>query len=142
MLDKLQAVYSRYEELCTKSEQPDFYNDPKKAAALLRENSRLEVEGRLFDIDDQDYAFVSAKGDSYYVNAKRSTKFNDELDEKAYDDEDNSDWFDSFIYEASLAVFDRAVKAKVNEVNVNEKEKSKVSFAKIKYNYEIKPLMG
>ena len=42
MLDKLQAVYSRYEELCAKSEQPDFYNDPKKAAALLREKNDLD----------------------------------------------------------------------------------------------------
>ena len=42
MLDKLQAVHSRYEELCAKSEQPDFYNDPKKAAALLREKNDLE----------------------------------------------------------------------------------------------------
>ncbi len=42
MLDKLQAVYSRYEELCAKSEQPDFYADPKKAAALLREKNDLE----------------------------------------------------------------------------------------------------
>ena len=42
MLDKLQAVYSRYEELCAKSEQPDFYNDPKKAAAMLREKNDLD----------------------------------------------------------------------------------------------------
>ena len=42
MLDKLQAVYSRYEELCARSEQPDFYNDPKKAAAILREKNDLE----------------------------------------------------------------------------------------------------
>lgn len=42
MLDKLQAVRSRYEELCAKSEQPDFYSDPKKAAALLREKTDLE----------------------------------------------------------------------------------------------------
>ena len=42
MLDKLQAVYSRYEELCAKSERPDFYSDPKKAAALLRERNDLE----------------------------------------------------------------------------------------------------
>ena len=42
MLDKLQAVYSRYEELCAKSEQPDFYSDPKKAAALLREKNDLQ----------------------------------------------------------------------------------------------------
>ena len=42
MLDKLQAVANRYEELCAKSEQPDFYADPKKAAALLRERNDLE----------------------------------------------------------------------------------------------------
>ena len=42
MLDKLQAVSNRYEELCAKSEQPDFYADPKKAAALLREKNDLE----------------------------------------------------------------------------------------------------
>ena len=36
MLDKLKAVENRFEELCFKSEQPDFYNDPKKAAKLLR----------------------------------------------------------------------------------------------------------
>ena len=42
MLDKLEAVASRYEELCAKSEQPDFYTDPKRAAALLREKNDLE----------------------------------------------------------------------------------------------------
>jgi len=42
MLEKLRAVESRYEELCAKSEQPDFYSDPKKAAALLREKNDLE----------------------------------------------------------------------------------------------------
>ena len=42
MLDKLQAVANRYEELCAKSEQPDFYNDPKQAAKLLREKNDLE----------------------------------------------------------------------------------------------------
>ena len=42
MLDKLKAVENRFEELCFKSEQPDFYNDPKKAAKLLREKNELE----------------------------------------------------------------------------------------------------
>ena len=42
MLDKLKAVENRYEELCFKSEQPDFYNDLKKAAKLLREKNDLE----------------------------------------------------------------------------------------------------
>jgi peptide chain release factor 1 len=42
MLNKLRAVESRYEELCAKSEQPDFYADPQKAAKLLREKNELE----------------------------------------------------------------------------------------------------
>ncbi len=42
MLEKLQAVESRFEEICARAEQPDFYNDPKKAAATLRERNRLE----------------------------------------------------------------------------------------------------
>ena len=42
MLDKLQAVANRFEELCARSEQPDFYNDPKKAASILREKNDLE----------------------------------------------------------------------------------------------------
>ena len=42
MLDKLAAVANRFEEICARSEQPDFYNDPKKAAATLRERNDLE----------------------------------------------------------------------------------------------------
>ena len=42
MLEKLAAVNNRFEELCARSEQPDFYNDPKKAAAVLRERNDLE----------------------------------------------------------------------------------------------------
>ena len=42
MLEKLAAVANRFAELCARSEQPDFYNDPKKAAAILRERNDLE----------------------------------------------------------------------------------------------------
>ena len=42
MLDKLRVVENRFDELCFKSEQPDFYNDPQKAAKLLREKNDLE----------------------------------------------------------------------------------------------------
>ena len=42
MLQQMQAVENRYEELCARSEQPDFYSDPKKAAAWLREKNDLE----------------------------------------------------------------------------------------------------
>ena len=49
MLDKLQAVKNRFDELCAKPEQPDFYNDPKKAAALLREKNDLEPIVEAYD---------------------------------------------------------------------------------------------
>ena len=42
MLNKLKSVAFRYEELCEKSQQPDFYLDPNLAAKLLREKSDLE----------------------------------------------------------------------------------------------------
>ena len=42
MLDKLKAVQNRYEELCARSEQADFYADPQRAARLLREKNDME----------------------------------------------------------------------------------------------------
>ena len=57
MLDKLRAVENRYEELCARSEQPDFYNDPQKAANLLREkNDLLSV---IFEPDGRNLVLVS-----------------------------------------------------------------------------------
>lgn len=42
MLDKLKLVEEKYDELCARTEQPDFYADPKKAAAWLKEQKELE----------------------------------------------------------------------------------------------------
>ncbi len=42
MLDKLRLVEDRYMELEQRSLQPDFYNDPKLAAKLLKEQKDLE----------------------------------------------------------------------------------------------------
>ena len=42
MLEKLEKISSRYEELCARSEQPDFYADPAKAVRLMREKNELE----------------------------------------------------------------------------------------------------
>ena len=39
MLEKLRLVESRYLELENMSGRPDFYDDPKKAAALLKEQA-------------------------------------------------------------------------------------------------------
>ena len=42
MLDKLRQVESKYESLCARAEQPDFYADPRAAARNLREQRELE----------------------------------------------------------------------------------------------------
>ena len=42
MVEKLEAICNKYEELCARSEQPDFYADPQRAAKLLREKNDLE----------------------------------------------------------------------------------------------------
>ena len=42
MLEKLQSVEERFLEMEARSAQPDFYNDPKAAAKLLREQRQLE----------------------------------------------------------------------------------------------------
>ena len=47
----------------------------------------LDVRGNLYDIDEEEYSFISEKGDSYYLNAKRTSLFNDELDEKAREED-------------------------------------------------------
>ncbi len=41
MLDKLRLVEEKYIEISARTEQPDFYSDPKKAAAYLKEHREL-----------------------------------------------------------------------------------------------------
>ena len=53
MLDKLRSVANRYDQLCFQSEQGDFYADPKKAAALLREKNDLEPIVEAFNADNR-----------------------------------------------------------------------------------------
>ena len=41
MIEKLQLVEHKYEEMLDRSQRPDFYNDPKQAAKILRELEEL-----------------------------------------------------------------------------------------------------
>ena len=58
---------------------------------FCRAAKNLEVYGTLYDGDDSEFQFTSAKGDSYYINSRKSVRFNDELDEVARDEEDDAD---------------------------------------------------
>lgn len=43
----------------------------------------LEVQGHMYDIDDEEFHFVSDAGDSYFINSRKARSFNDELDAQA-----------------------------------------------------------
>ncbi|MFR7742711.1 MAG: peptide chain release factor 1 [Acutalibacteraceae bacterium] len=43
MLEKLKLVEARYLEMAERAAQPDFYNDPKAASQLLKEQRQLET---------------------------------------------------------------------------------------------------
>ena len=57
---------------------------------LCRAAKNLDVEGQVYDIDDEEYSFRSDAGNSYYVNAKLVSKFNedDDKDEESEEDEE------------------------------------------------------
>lgn len=65
----------------------DEFDSEEFLEVFCKAAKALDVEGRLFDIDDEEYAFVSAAGDSYYLNAKKTGRFNDELDAKAEEED-------------------------------------------------------
>lgn len=47
----------------------------------------LDVTGHIYDINDDEYCFTSDAGSGDYANARSVARFNDELDEAAYDEE-------------------------------------------------------
>ena len=56
---------------------------------FCRAAKNLEVVGQFYDIDDEEYSFISDKGDSYYLNSKNISIFNE--DEDRYSEEESDD---------------------------------------------------
>ena len=54
---------------------------------LCRAARKLDVVGHIYDIDEEEYRFFSEPGDSYYLNADKVTKFNEDLDKEKLDSE-------------------------------------------------------
>lgn len=50
--------------------------------ALCSGGKNILIHGHLYDIDDEEYRFISHVGDSSYINSEK-IEFNDELDEEA-----------------------------------------------------------
>ena len=55
--------------------------------AFCKGSHGLFVNGTLYDIDDEEYSFISPEDDTGYTNTKNINEFNDELDAKAYEEE-------------------------------------------------------
>lgn len=67
----------------------DEFDTDEFLEILCRAARGLDVEGQVYDIDDEEYSFRSDAGNSYYVNAKIVTKFNEDSDkEEEEEDED------------------------------------------------------
>jgi hypothetical protein len=62
----------------------DEFDSDEFLEIFCRAAKNLDVQGRLYDIDDEEFSFVSSKGDTYYLNSKKIDRFNDELDEHAF----------------------------------------------------------
>ena len=62
---------------------------------LCRAAKKVDLRGELYDVDEEEYRFVSVEGDSYYLNARNIDLFNDELDtqakEEARDEDEDED---------------------------------------------------
>ena len=56
--------------------------------AFCRAARRLDARGVLYDPDDEEYSFVSNAGDSYYLNADKVMRFNEDDDKEAMDSAD------------------------------------------------------
>ena len=56
--------------------------------AFCRAGKNLYIKGTIFDIDDEEYRFFSEPGDSYYLNADKVARFNEDDDKEAMDSAD------------------------------------------------------
>ena len=55
---------------------------------LCKISKSLEVRGEIYDIDDDEYRFVSHSGDSYYINADKERLFEEDIEAENDDDTD------------------------------------------------------
>ena len=61
----------------------DQFNPEDFLDVFCKATKPLDVRGRFYDMDDEEYAFVSAAGTDSYMNEASPKLFNDELDEEA-----------------------------------------------------------
>ena len=65
----------------------DEFHTDEFLEVFCKAAKNLYVKGQLFDIDDEEYSFVSEAGDSSYTNAKNISSFNEDEDKPDEDDD-------------------------------------------------------
>ena len=68
----------------------DEFHTDEFLEVLCKAGKRLYLKGNLFDVDDEEYSFVSQTGDAYYTNA-RLVNFNEDDDKPTEEDDEDSD---------------------------------------------------
>ncbi len=68
----------------------DRLNTGEFLEVLCRGAKSLEVRGSLYDVDDEEFRFVSPEGDDGFTDADSTTVFNDELDATAREEEERA----------------------------------------------------
>lgn len=67
----------------------DEFNPEDFLDVFCKAAKNLDVTGHFYDIEDEEYSFTSAVGDSGFVSGKAPKRFHDELDEEAYREEES-----------------------------------------------------
>ena len=66
----------------------DEFDTDEFLETFCRAAKNLDVVGQLYDIDDDEYRFVSETGDSYYLNSDKVLRFNEDDDREGLDNRD------------------------------------------------------
>ena len=59
----------------------DEFDTDEFLETFCKAGKSLHIKGILYDADGDEYEFLSEEGDSYYVNARKSRKFNEDEDD-------------------------------------------------------------
>ena len=139
LADSVEEKLSRGSDI---SELISIYSD--EAASTYYENGFYLSEKSDYPVTEVTKAALSlAVGEWTRVESDYGIHFVSRLplDEEGYANKDNSDWFSTFDSDVAMTEFDKVVLAAIDEVNVNEKNKSKWTIENVKYNYEINPII-
>ena len=69
----------------------DEFDTDEFLEILCKAGKDLYISGQLYDVDDEEYSFISEAGDSYYINAKNAKRFNADDDKPEEDDDDGEE---------------------------------------------------